>query len=987
MELRDFLRRVCSDKDEVVITQLDNKKGIFWNRESFTYNKFDAAQEKITKWDAQQDSTIYFSVGSFADHTYVDENGRTKMSRTQEKATYFKSICFDLDCGEDKPYKTQQDGLVALVEVVKELKLPKPMIVSSGNGAHVYWVLDKSIDKELWVMVSQKLRKAFEDKNLVIDSSKIHDPSMVLRPVGTHHKKSLPWKPVEVILDDGKVHDVALILGLLSKYEVPLTPLKKTRKKSAMLDAILDEGKDVDIFSVANHCNQVHALIESGGVTNANGDPVEEPLWRASLGIAKFTPDPEIAILSLAGEHPDFDLDMNLDKIAGWKGTGPTTCATFEQLCPKGCDGCPYKGKKTSPAQLSERVEMVIEEPIIDETGEQEVVETKIALPEGYSVKSGWIYRQIETEVDGTVVKDWELVSKYLMHVKGIFYDKVDNKTAFTLVVKYPIVGWVEQDHDVGVLSASGKDFSSFLLNTQIMGCKTASQQEKIRGFLMDYLEMVQAQSSTGYDYSSFGWQEDGSFICGSSVINAPHNNTNRRITGNANRMSSLIKPVGSREKYIEAMDFLNTPSARVIKTAVLLACTGVIAKEMGNGSSTISIYSTTTSTGKTLTLLAANALFGHPRQLIRGRNDTPNSLYGLRGVMNNLPMCIDELTLADDKQLAQMAYSFSEGQDKLSMNSNRELREPPRWDGPTIMTTNSSLMGKYEQVLGDSEPLRVRTFEIANNDRTFVELTKDGDKVAKQFGELLTENYGWAMPELVEAVCALGGPKAVAQGANKDFKRVFGFEFSAQERFYESMIKSAWGMGKIGNKLGLFPFDIKETIEFMLEIVKKLRKDTQDARTDALDVIGQFMQEHNDKIIQVIQEYGAKTKPQVQYPTPDKATMRLHIMYDDNNPIMPGSQLAINRSAFKKFLKDNNDAEDRILDDLANMGALLDPNNRVTMYKNCAGKNPAQAWCIMVNINHPRFVEAMKDTKIKQQSPVSLALLEGLTGESNGNS
>ena len=50
----------------------------------------------------------------------------------------------------------------------------------------------------------------------------------------------------------------------------------------------------------------------------------------------------------------------------------------------------------------------------------------------------------------------------------------------------------------------------------------------------MDYLEMVQQRVATGYDYSTFGWQKDGSFICGDQIINAPHNTTDRRITGNA---------------------------------------------------------------------------------------------------------------------------------------------------------------------------------------------------------------------------------------------------------------------------------------------------------------------------------------------------------------------------------------------------------------------------------------------------------------------
>lgn len=110
MSTAQFLKRVCSEKDEVIITQLNATRGIFWNRQSFTYNQFDEAENLVAQWDAQKDTTIYFSVGSFANHK-IEENGKTKIKRTQANATYFKSLCFDLDCGEDKPYKSQGDGL------------------------------------------------------------------------------------------------------------------------------------------------------------------------------------------------------------------------------------------------------------------------------------------------------------------------------------------------------------------------------------------------------------------------------------------------------------------------------------------------------------------------------------------------------------------------------------------------------------------------------------------------------------------------------------------------------------------------------------------------------------------------------------------------------------------------------------------------------------------------------------------------------------
>ena len=112
---------------------------------------------------------------------------------------------------------------------------------------------------------------------------------------------------------------------------------------------------------------------------------------------------------------------------------------------------------------------------------------------------------------------------------------------------------------------------------------------------------------------------------------------------------------------------------------------------------------------------------------------------------------------------------------------------------------------------------------------------------------------------------------------------------------------------------------------------------------------------------------------------------MRAHYMYDNTNPIMPGSTLAINKTAFRTFLKRFNDAEDRVLRELTSLGALVSENERVTMFKNCRGRNPGQAWCIMINLNHPRFTSALAGGEYKKQSSLALAVLDGIQEQSNG--
>jgi hypothetical protein len=93
---------------------------------------------------------------------------------------------------------------------------------------------------------------------------------------------------------------------------------------------------------------------------------------------------------------------------------------------------------------------------------------------------------------------------------------------------------------------------------------------------------------------------------------------------------------------------------------------------------------------------------------------------------------------------------------------------------------------------------------------------------------------------------------------------------------------------------------------------------------------------------------------------------------------------LAINKAAFSKYLVNNNDALDRIIRELQDMGALIDANKRVTMFKNCPGRNPGQAWCIIVNVNHQRFIDAMADTFDEVESKVVRDFLDGLKEKPN---
>lgn len=994
MELKEFLGRVTAQTDELVIPVITkiNDKDVFWNRG--TYDNLDDAIADIKRWNADPTvKAVYFSVGNMANHTYTKPNGKRGVSRTKEHATQFKALCFDVDVGADKPYKTQKEAFKATMAAIKALGLPTPVIVSSGYGVHVYYPTLELMDADEWEKYSMALRIGLEENGVEIDTSKIHDKSMVLRPIETHNKKdpSNP-KPVEVKFDGGDFHKQDLF-NLLTPYVGRAVKAQSAGKvnasgkpKSAVAAAILDDN-NINLEAVASRCNQINALIESGGVTDAAGNPVEEPMWRASLGFAKYCEDPEAAIIAMAGQHPDFDLDLNLAKLDGWRGTGPTTCGQFELRCATGCMSCPYRGNQKSPASLSrvETAEVVVEDP---NTGEQ-VVEAR-PLPEGYSLSGNRIVREDREEVEddnGNVhieVKTTQIAA-YNMYIEGIYKCEETGVAAFRLFVKYPLMGWKGEDHPISVLGSVGKEFSDFLLNRLIVdGAKTPAQKENLRKFLMDYLTMVQSMAPIGYDYYTFGWQESGAFLCGESIIGCSEGSSQRRLKGGAKSYQKVVRPVGSRDKWVEAMALLDDPGADMMRACVLLGTAGVLARALGNGSMLVSVYSPESSTGKTLTLAMINSLVGSHNGLYLQLRDTTNSFFNARGVLNNLPATVDEITQLKDEVVLDMIYDISSGRDKKSLTRNREQRDPAVWDGPTFTTSNKSLVAKYEMMMAASDPMRARVMELDFHNRDFVDSVYDaerGESRGNYMYRLITENYGWAFPELVEAVIAMGGEKAVADKGAAKFTSRFNFQFESLERKWRSAIMGAWIMGTIGHKLGLFPFDIDETIQGLLDHTVKSRGAAATRKVSVFDVLGQFLQEHNDKLVHCYEVYGTK-KEEVQHPAPDKGVARLKRVYDEKNPILPGSWLAINSAVFRKWLKGNGNAIDNIERELTKAGLLLSNKERVTMFKGYPKVNPGQANCHVINMNHQWFIDGMTGTSSKPQSKVLLSVLQG---EANG--
>jgi hypothetical protein len=104
MDTKQFLSTVLGDEGYYCVAGIKDGKIV----RKF-YDSLDAVVETANNFDLEQ-RDAYFALGSFVDGT----------SRKAENVRNLKALFLDLDCGKDKPYKTQQDALLALKDWTKK---------------------------------------------------------------------------------------------------------------------------------------------------------------------------------------------------------------------------------------------------------------------------------------------------------------------------------------------------------------------------------------------------------------------------------------------------------------------------------------------------------------------------------------------------------------------------------------------------------------------------------------------------------------------------------------------------------------------------------------------------------------------------------------------------------------------------------------------------------------------------------------------------
>lgn len=834
----------------------------------------------------------------------------TSTNRTAVNATRLRSFFLDLDCDPNNPkkYANQAEAVADLKLFTKELRLPRPYVINSGNGVHAYWPLTEAVSKEEWKPVAEKIKTTCLMRGMKIDPAVPADVARILRAVGSKNfKNPADPRPVEILVAGSpvefeKMKELFGVAddGLPNAIRRPLDEATKAllENRPSSFKLILKKS------AAGKGCNQILSAV----VDQAN---TPEPLWRAVLSIAKFCKDKDKAIHAISCEHPDYSREETEKKVELIQG--PYNCESFWKDNPQGCAGCIHKDKIKNPINLGRgEVEVATpEDNIVHDVKEPERTYVIPEYPFPYvRGKRGGVYVRSKDEDDNpkdmlVYDNDFYLVNTVddPMHgMSGLFRLHLPQDGVKEFIM--PMKELAAKDSFAKTLAHHG---------VSALGKQMEALMHYVAASIKDYQKRSKAEKSR----LQMGWADNYSaFIVGDRQIMA----TDIGYSPPSSHTLDLVKPfrkLGSLDEWKKIASFYNRPGMELHMFVLFSAFSSPLVQFSPKPGGIISLYSDESGTGKTTMLHMINSVFGHPEDLMIIKADTLNARMHRIGIMHNITPTIDEITNESPEYTSEFIYTYLHARfkDRMQGNANRLRLNTTTWRANCVVTANAPIEDKLllKKRNPDGELARILEFPYQpGNDVS----KQDSDAVFNQ----LKFNYGVAgEPYMQYVIRELNSCVKSLDKMQQSLDQNAGL--TQRERYWSNIATTTMTGGLVARSAGVLDYsdsDYRRVYDWAVEMLSKKRAAVPKSNTEPKLMLGAFLSEHiNDALIIMsgtTRKSGAPQDAPIREPKG-----KLYIRYEPDTKI-----LYVNKPRFREFCSQGQVSYHSVLDALTKAKVFL---------------------------------------------------------------
>ena len=766
--------------------------------------------------------------------------------RIKDNVQAIKALRLDIDAGEGKPYGDSQTAILAVGRFAAEHSLPRPFVVGSGGGLHIYFPLRDAINGETFLLLANQLRNLCHD-GLFIDEGCTMDPVRILRTPGTfNYKDAANPRPVKLLCTGGLYTPERL--GLTPGAAASPVPPRRSSGAAGGLSltdrlASYDDAPTADAEAIADRCFAIEAF--------AADKDIDNPLWFAGMSVLARCVNGEEKAREWSAEHRR---DRVEDVFA--RSEGPSTCEHFHTVAGL-CEGCPHRGQIKSPIQLG-RVAAQPPGPFPQAQGKpwDELPPPPYPFSWGANGELMWL-------AEGKGGKEVNLmVSRFPVYIvsenEG---EKHDKGQAVVLRSWRPHDGWKEIE-----ISAKTLFGAQGMAELEGQGV-TVHNRDKMGEFLRKSRDQIAAGRKVDTRFEQFGWKfSSKGFVIGRTLWLPEGERSSKAvpIIGTADfnkRAADAFVTKGDRDTWRRAVANFTGPGKEAhayMLAAPFAAPFMQFFCSVSEGGVIVHGWSPDTGAGKSTSMFGGMAGIGNPEFLKISSIDTINSRADLFALFHTLPVCFDEVDKIDPEAFHAAVMQFTQGQGKAAMTQGgTRVQRNGRWSTMLLMTANFSLM----------HALAARGGSIAQMHRV-VELRFPDEKLpSSMLYKTFDDHYGWGAVEFFPYIVRPYVNQwlrehelpRVADKLRKEYDLG-----AAADRFQLYAHAGVWVACEIAKTLGLFNLTPQRVIEGALKSRETL-KQIQGDRLTMLDLLGMLMQENAGTVVTVPHEVkaGVKQRPQ----------------------------------------------------------------------------------------------------------------------------
>ena len=845
--LKQFYEKALPSQGVYCVGELDRSKPKGEDWKNHFARTFDEALNKIEGVKARHHDA-YIAMGTF-----------DGFSRQAKGCVYFSSLFIDLDVGEDKPYTTKEHALETLDKFVTEQELPPPNRVDSGNGIHAYWLFGEDIPAQEFLPYA-KLWKKLCMKNFTIDPlATPANLAQVMRWADSTNYRYDPPSQTKFLDDEVYEYDFGMFKEFLGEPEAETDNVLATVSKGldddtrAMLK--LDNfSKSFEVLAEKSlngvGCNQITNIL-------VNAATLEEPLWWAGLSIAKFCDDGATAIHKMSEDHPEYNHDDTEEKAS--RLPAPRTCEWFADNYPKHCEGCPHRGKITTPIVLGKEFRPAPatnqENSIRQDSDSKTIPDFPEYLFPFLRGANGGIYYQPPAKYNKQgekIEQDPILVLPHEFFPIRRMFSKHDGECLLMRLelprdpvreILVPMKNVYAQDQFKALMSSNGVFASAeklpLLMNYVI---KWGQYMQ-----LTDKAEMMRMQMGWTEDMADPNWG-NRSFVIGKKEITHTGEIIEAPASPFVRGIAKHLIPQGTYARWRESSDYLNQPGFEMHAFTMLCGMASPFMTYTSTAGVTVCLLGKSGS-AKTGAMYAGLSVWGHPKEL-SVFEATDNGMTGRYLGLHNIPLGVDEISNKDAKVLSQLVHKISHGKAKIrmqgSVNAEREHEMSASLVG--ILTTNQSAYSKFEGIKANPDGEAARLIEFLIHKPPMLE---DNGALGKHIFDAFRFNYGHVGPMLIQEALRLGDNYILDNISMWDEKFTKDFGDDTTYRFYQNLMSATCMAGTMAHNANIIDLDISriyhETVREMITIRDKVVKVN---RTDYPSILGDYVNKNLGNIL-----------------------------------------------------------------------------------------------------------------------------------------